>query len=201
MTKQDDYIFSPPGIAVWPKLNEPDYKYKTEEGEFTVKLRLDPTDSAAFEWLEELKNRYEDEFTQAVDDAAKKKKKVKRGPVPWTNETNDEDEETGMVLVKFGMKYRTTTKKGRIWERKPELYNAQLEPMEDMIGGGSLIIVKTDPYFWNTPGLGFGLSLQPLAVQVLELRQSESVGSTGFTAVAAPVMADAEAPADDGGEY
>ena len=42
-TKKRERFVSPKGTAVWPRLNEPDTKFKPE-GEYTVSLAFDPND-------------------------------------------------------------------------------------------------------------------------------------------------------------
>ena len=45
-------IVTPKGPAIWPKLNAPDFKFKTEHGEYSVKIRLN--DAAAQKVIEKI---------------------------------------------------------------------------------------------------------------------------------------------------
>jgi hypothetical protein len=53
---------------------------------------------------------------------------------------------------------------------QPKLFGSDGQPITDNIGGGSQIKVAVVPYCWYTASdLGAGITLQPKAVQVLDL--------------------------------
>jgi len=57
------------------------------------------------------------------------------------------------------------------------------------VGGGSKLKVAVVPYFWYTASLGAGITLQPKAVQILDLVTWSSGGSAeayGFEVTEAP---------------
>ena len=83
-------ITTPTGIAIWPKLNEPDTRWKAE-GEYSVNLRLSAEDSAkVIKMIEEYAdNAYSQFCTQQG------KNKLKRHGMPWTEVTDESGEATG----------------------------------------------------------------------------------------------------------
>lgn len=170
-------VTTPKGTAIWPRLNEPDRKFQPE-GVYSVRLRLDEDDAAPFQTklsklVEEL---YKEECLKQG------KKSLKRAPMPWGPATDyDKDTESKVevdgVEFKFSMKAEVTTRAGKKWSQRPALFDAKLNPLPedaDNIGGGSIIRVSAEVYPWYTASLGFGISLRPRAVQVIELKAGGS---------------------------
>jgi hypothetical protein len=58
---------------------------------------------------------------------------------------------------------------GEEYSRKPTLFDAAGKEEDVNIGGGSKLKVAVVPYCWYTASLGAGITLQPKAVQVLDL--------------------------------
>ena len=78
---------------------------------------------------------------------------------------------------------KVTTKTGKSWEQRPALFDSRLQPLpadSDPVGGGSTIRVNAEVYPWYTPSLGFGISLRPRGVQVLEMRTYGPKDATSF---------------------
>ena len=89
------------------------------------------------------------------------KSKIKRtDPI-----TNPEEAELGPYKIKF---QRYEDKRGKNKGKKntaPEYINSDNEPLEDMLGNGSDVIVKFDMYNWNNNfGSGVGVDLQGVKV-------------------------------------
>ena len=72
------------------------------------------------------------------------------------------------------------TKDGRTIEQRPILFDAKMRPMNDRVGGGSIVRVGFEPHLWFVPATGVGLSLRLKAVQVLELREGGGRTATDF---------------------
>lgn len=182
-------ITTPKGVAIFPKLNEPDRRFKAE-GEYKVTLRL--PDAEAKPMIERInairKEAYNEECKKNGN------KKLKLAAVPWAPATNwDKETESkvdlpGFTDFKFTLKAQVTTKAGKSWEQRPALFDAKLNPIpedSDPIGGGSVIRVNAEVYPWYTASLGFGISLRCRGVQVIELKTyggSKDATAFGFSA-------------------
>lgn len=150
-------ITTPAGIARYPHLNRPDLKFD-DVGVFKVNLEMSNEDAESFiAKIDEL-------FTDFVSEKKRelKKDKLKMHAFPW--EEND-----GMTQLKLKVKAIGKTKAGEEYSRKPKIFGADGKPLEANIGGGSKIKVAVVPYFWYTASLGAGITLQPKAVQVIDL--------------------------------
>lgn len=150
-------ITTPAGIARYPHLNRPDLKFD-DVGVFKVNLEMSNEDAESFiAKIDEL-------FTEFVSEKKRelKKDKLKMHAFPW--EEND-----GMTQLKLKVKAVGKTKAGEEYSRQPKIFGADGKPLEANIGGGSKIKVAVVPYFWYTASLGAGITLQPKAVQVIDL--------------------------------
>jgi hypothetical protein len=150
-------ITTPAGTARYPSLNKPDTKFD-EVGVYKVNLELSAEDAEPF--LSQVESLLAEFVAQKK--AELKKDKLKMHAAPW--EEND-----GQVQLKLKVKALGKDKAGETYSRAPKLFNAAGEVITDNIGGGSKLKVAVVPYCWYTASLGAGITLQPKAVQVLEL--------------------------------
>jgi hypothetical protein len=170
-------ITTPAGIARYPSLNRADTKFD-DIGVFKVNLEMSSDDAAPFiEAIDGL-------FSEFLADKKRelKKEKLKLHAFPW--EEND-----GMTQLKLKVKAIGKTKEGEEYSRQPKLFGADGQPLEANVGGGSKLKVAVVPYFWYTASLGAGITLQPKAVQVLDLvtwGDGGSASAYGFDVVEAP---------------
>ncbi|NDF98399.1 MAG: hypothetical protein EB101_05650 [Chitinophagia bacterium] len=171
---------SPKGVAKYPKLNEPDKKFKAD-GEYSVRLVCKREDAEPF--IKAVKDVFVEHYKATC--VKEKKKELKSAEMPWKKVTNDSGVETGEVEIKFGLAAKIVSKKtGQSWEQRPALFDSKGHAITDRIGGGSVIKVATEVYPWYTPLLGCGVSLRCKAVQVIELHQYSggNASNFGFTA-------------------
>lgn len=176
--KKNERFLTGKGIAVFPRLESPDTKFKPE-GQFTVKLRQDSDVGEA------LKNkiikaanselaRYTAELTEKardidVDVSKKAKmalKKVKLADLPYA-----EDDDTGDVTFSFKMTASGVSKKtGKPWTMQPAIFDAKGVVLKNIpkIGAGSELNVSYEFNVFSSP-IGCGVSLRLVAVQVLKL--------------------------------
>jgi hypothetical protein len=181
--KKRPTLTTPKGIAAWPKLNEPDYKWKPE-GEFSVTLNLD--DAAGQQLIAELEPLYaaveQDEKYLAASAAFKKNAKnrnktYEKAPPPWVKPMDDNGNDLPGYVFKFRMVASgVSSKDGKPWSRRPMLFDSNNRPTKAVVGGGSEIRVAFQPVVFATP-LTYGMTLALSAVQVLKLEQFG-----GFTA-------------------
>ena len=178
-------LTTPAGIARFPSLNRPDTKF-SEVGVYKVNLEMSSEDAEPFiKQIEAL-------FAEFLDDKKRelKKDKLKLHAAPW--EEND-----GLVQLKLKVPAMGKNKEtGEEYSRKPTLFDAAGKEEDVNIGGGSKLKVAVVPYCWYTASLGAGITLQPKAVQVLDLVTWGDGGSAqayGFD------VSEATAPADKTG--
>lgn len=174
MTEQKIKLMSPRGTAVWPRLNEPDRRYKPE-GEYKISLRLRKDNAEHAKFLTNLQEIYDEhiklEKAKFLTEQKGKKKpeELKIVPPPWAEVVDkDTGEETGEVDIKFAMKARVDIKGKPSFEQHPSVFDAQGKPTKVVVGGGSAVKIAATVNKWCTK-LGASISLRLKAVQVLEL--------------------------------
>ena len=165
--KKNQQMNTPIGTAVYPRLNEPDYKFKSE-GEFSVVLRVPENEARPLiTALEEKLNTY---HTQEVKE--RRKPNLKKADLPVKPAVDTDGNETGDWDFKFKMKHNVTTQSGKSWTQRPKLYDSELRGYKGgVIGGGSQLAVNFVPATYYTPALGCGITLRLNAVQVVKLKE------------------------------
>lgn len=175
--KKNPILVSPTGIAKYPRIHQPDTKFKAE-GEYSIKLILPKKDAAPF--ITKLKEIHAEAYQEELK--AKKKKVLKQASLPWKLETNEDGEETGNVEIKAALKAKVTPKKGDPFEQRPGILDAKRQPITDVkVGSGSKVKLAVEVYPWFTDALGFSISLRLKAVQVIDLVEFTGGGdAAGF---------------------
>lgn len=164
------------GRAQWPKLTTPDTHFDAA-GVYSTKLILTDEDRAELAAI--LEEAQEQAVQMAIDEAAKKGRKlkpesVKRVDLPLQEVVDRETGEgTGEWTVGTKCKASGTTKDGRSWARKVPLFDSKGNPLKNPdkveIWSGSMLNARVlvKPFF--SAGLGAGVSLPLLGVQILQL--------------------------------
>lgn len=189
--KQNPKFTSMKGTFKWPRLNEPDTKFKPE-GEYSVKLIVPQADAKPL--LDKLAPLHADAVKEgkaefkAMDKAtlAKMKAKGKDFNVnPFYSDEVDEDgEKTGNVEFFFKMTASGTSKKtGKEWSRKPAMFDARGKKIVVNPWGGTVgkVSFEARPYFIKGT-LSAGLKLALEAVQIIDLVEGgqRSASAYGF---------------------
>lgn len=149
------------GTAVFPSLNAPDPKY----GRLKVKLLMSKEDS------DKMKAEYDAAFKElyAAELAKQKKQKIPLSDnCPFQPQTREDGTETGMMLVGFSRKGSYTDKTGKVIATRLSIVDSQKNPINDEIWSGSELKIAFTYRGYVTSGK-FGVSLTPVAVQVLKL--------------------------------
>ena len=192
MAKQDTFT-SQAGRALFPKLTEPDTKFK-EEGEYSVKLILTAAEAAPIrERCEAIRQQAFDERFEEIRSekpkmsAEKIRESIKLADLPIKPyEDPDTGEETGEYQVNFKMKASGVSKKtGKEWTRRPLIFDAQNNPVNPdglEIWSGSVLKVAYTLSPFCTAALGAGVSIRLLGVQIIELvsGNARDAASLGF---------------------
>jgi hypothetical protein len=184
------------GVAVYPWLNRPDTKFDKEGkgGVYKTDLRLQASDFETGlvggkpfrQFIDEL---VEASLAEAQAEHPKERKQIKVR-APYEYETDDTGEESGTVLVRFKQNARITRKDGTVVNITIPMFNAQGQPIEDPIYGGSIIKVAfTVRNTWMQASKEAGVRFDIAAVQALKIQRSDRTATSfGFAA---------EAPADN----
>lgn len=179
---------SPQGVFSFPKLTEPDTKYK-DEGEYSVNLILDKNSPEAKKLIAQCDKAAAESLANAKA-KAKNAAEAKRWETKYLPYSDVEDietgEPTGEIKVKFTMRASGVSKQtGKSWTRKPALFDAKGKPItgDVKIGGGTIgkISYEIIPYSPTTQ-VGASVKLALEAVQIIELREwgERSADSYGF---------------------
>lgn len=170
-------IATPAGTARYCYLTNPSMgEYDGEYGLYRAELILSEEDWNA------LKNTLKPDYENAYQEECKKAgKDLKKADTPF------KIDEEGNHYVKVKMKGGGKRRDGSEYKLSVARFDAQGNPIKDdtVIGGGSRIKLGLSPRFWHVPAIGFGVTLEPQGVQVLELAAvgtSEKASSFGFTA-------------------
>jgi len=171
---------TPPGVAVFPALYRPDTKFD-ELGSYKADIRLDPKLPEVKAFLDTLNVAYR----EATGSAHPKRADSANKRAVYYHETDKEDEPTGFIVVKMRVKNKRKRDTGELWDRRPAQFDAAGKPIANAkkIGGGSVIRVSAEVYSYGKPG-DMGFSLQPLAVQIIDLVEyggrAETASDYGF---------------------
>ena len=174
---------TPIGIAVYPKLTEPDYKWKPE-GEYSLKIRLSEED--ALPLVATMEKLVDAEYAKAEEACKNKleKSKLKRVEIlPCKEELDDDANPTGYYLFTAKMKASGISKKtGKTWKRTPAIFDSVGRPITNtgtlQIWSGSEVRVAYTLEAFST-ALGIGCSCRLEAVQIIKLvsgRQKDAAG-------------------------
>lgn len=160
-----------PGVAVYPALQRPDTKFD-ENGTYKADVSMPKEKAkAAMQELAAIFKAHTGKAPKATNNTM------------WCYETDEEGEETGNVVFKCRIKNRLN-REGKLWDRKPALFDAALKPAGDINPwGGTVMAVSVSVYCWEAGGKK-GVSLQPRGVQIIELKTGggSDASSMGFAA-------------------
>lgn len=187
MSNKNPNFHTPVGRAVYPRLGRPDVKFH-DLGIYKADL-LVPL-SEAKELLTKLSAIYAEHTGKAPN---------KVDNTMWKIELDEDGQMANEVMFKLRIKNRMG-RDGEVWDRKPKLFDASLSPCNSVVPyGGSQMVVSFDAYCWDAGGKK-GVSLQPVAVQIIKLETGDDNASSfgfaaaeGFTATEQAALEDASA--------
>ncbi len=162
---------TPRGTAVYPYLNQPDFgskKFKTPQGVYRVKLRMDADDAAPI--IEMIDKAAEESFKEAKTNETdvKKRKKLRLADPPY------EELDDGSYEIQFKGNASGTREDKTTWEWHPQFFDIKGRAIafEDVpnIGGGTVMKVSffLKPYS-KLNGKDCGVSIKLKAVQIIKL--------------------------------
>lgn len=194
-------ITTPVGIAIWPKLNAPDTKYKLE-GEFGVKLKLTQEEAAPLIEMISAANaaKFEEVKKELLAGDGKSKAAAKAlkysDDLPYKADIDDEGDETDFVVFNFKMKHKIIREGKPDMLLYPDIFDSQGKAIKRAppIWGGSQLRVSAQINPWYTAKFGVGVQLRLQAVQIIELSNgtARDAGGYGFGASEGGYQADAD---------
>lgn len=156
----------PKGVARFPSLHRPDTKFN-DLGEYKANVAVPAEEAASV--MTKLQAIAKQELGKALP---------KSDNSLWKMEIDDNGDETGMVMFKAKVK-NIQKKDGELWDRKPVQYDTELNRVNEIIYGGSELVVACDVRVWEFSGKK-GISLQPTAVQIHKLVSPSGGGDNPF---------------------
>ena len=160
-------IVTPVGKAVYPKINQPDFKFD-EMGVYSCKLHVSEEDFNKFS--SQVNDMYESAYQAELAKQGKQRlKKMQNTPVRIT-EDND-----------FEIYSKQPAKKNRskgMLEFNVAMYDSEGNklPSDTNIGSGSKLRLSVEFAPWYVPSIGFGYTLRLRAAQVIELVEYSGAG-------------------------
>jgi len=179
MAKGSDYYFRPrkelytgstvAGRFVFPKLTRPDKKFKKEHGEYQVSLDLEGQEAADLAKL--IEENFESEYN--ICRQSKRKTKLKKFDFPFSAAL-DKDKEEIPGVTRFRFKKRgggIDSSTGEAYVTKLPIFGAagETKKITEPIWGGTVGRINFTISPWFTDALGFGVTLELNAVQILSL--------------------------------
>ena len=193
--KQYPSFITPRGVAIFPALNEPDYKFKKETGEWHARIRVDP-DAPGLDELKDYSQRLMEEAFAAKKEALTKAKKgallkeLAMAPNPVKEELDPETgEPTGKYVLRASVNYHITIKNGpnagKEFFKKPDFFDkaGKAVKVPPKMGGGSEFKLSVKPQPYETDGgKTIGVSFELLGVQILKVVEGgqRTAASHGF---------------------
>lgn len=195
MRSRNDYplMHTPRGVAIWPALNEPDFKFKKEFGEYHARLRVDPTAPGLAELIAEAEKIRDEAYDAKVEELTRQKKgallkQLSKADVVKPEVNQEDGEETGYMVVRASTNAGGKKKDGSTFTKKPHLFNSQGAPLKNppKIGSGSELILSVRIMDYETDGgkvIGARFELE--AAQVLKAVDAggRSASDFGFGSV------------------
>lgn len=160
MSAKNERMPTPQGRAVYPRLGRPDTKYY-DLGIYKANLMV------SLEEAKPLLSKLSEIFKEHTGQAPNRFENSM-----WKIETDENGNPADEVLIKLAIKNRMG-RDGELWDRKPKLFDAALKPCPNVVPfGGSEMVVVFEIYRWDAGGKK-GVSLQPMAVQIINLVEGD----------------------------
>jgi hypothetical protein len=189
-------FLTPLATAVYPHLTRPDTKFDPD-GVYKCDVKL-PREEAQdlIDALESIRDKFWDELVAKDKKIARQYSKES----VYTDEVDDDGNETGLVIFKTKMKAKVTSKAGKVYTSEPRLFDAgnQRITPESVYGGSRVRVAgEVKPYKMDSTKK-VGVSLRLKDVQIVELVEGTG-GASPFGEVAGGYVAPSK-PAFGGDE-
>jgi len=169
-------IIKAKGTAKYCHLNEPNKRFDPEFGTYSCDLVIDKEQADAIKAT--LRPLYEEELREVQEANAGKKITQREFPI---------DEVEGGYLIKVKQKAGGRRRDGSEYHLSIALYDSTGKPLDPdvKVWGGSQVNVAFRPKFYYAAAVGFGVTFELQAVQVIQLGEggvsSIAASAFGFT--------------------
>lgn len=165
-------IMKAKGVTKYCHLNEPNKKFDPEFGTYSCDVVIDK--EQADQIKSTLRPLFEEELREVQEANAGKKITQREIPI---------DEVDGGHLIKVKLKAGGRRRDGSEYHLSVPLYDSAGKPLDKdvKVWGGSTVNVAFRPKFYYTAAVGFGVSFELQAVQVVQLGEG---GVSGMAASA-----------------
>jgi hypothetical protein len=165
-------IMKAKGVTKYCHLNEPNKKFDPEFGTYSCDVVIDQ--EQADQIKSTLRPLFEEELREVQEANAGKKITQREIPI---------DEVEGGHLIKVKLKAGGRRRDGSEYHLSVPLYDSAGKPLDKdvKVWGGSTVNVAFRPKFYYTAAVGFGVSFELQAVQVVQLGEG---GVSGMAASA-----------------
>ncbi len=172
----NDIITTVLGTARYPHVNKPNTTFDPD-GAYSCDIVV--TEGEAKKFTAEMETIRDQAQAMEEQKTGKKLRVCQAFPVKQTDD--------GQWIIRSKQKAKgKNSRTGEVYEFNIKLFDAQGSPCDVEVGGGSKVKMAVKPYTWYSPSLGFGISLQLKALQIMELVTPSASGagasSFGFTA-------------------
>lgn len=163
----DTRISLPLGRAIYPALKHADTKFH-DLGIYKCNVSVPLKEATStMEKLTEIHKRHTGKAPAKAENTM------------WKMEVDEETgEETGNVVFKCSVK-NVRRRDGELWDRRPKQFDAKMNPVDLNPYGGTELYVSASIYEWSAGGKK-GVSLQPLAVQIINLVEGGAGSGENF---------------------
>jgi hypothetical protein len=169
-------IIKAKGTAKYCHLNEPNKRFDPEFGTYSCDLIIDKEQADALK--QKIRPLYEEELREVMEANPGKGVTQREFPI---------DEVEGGYLIKVKQKAGGRRRDGSEYHLSIALYDSTGKPLDPdvKVWGGSQVNVAFRPKFWYTAAVGFGVTFELQAVQVIQLGEggvsSIAASAFGFT--------------------
>lgn len=197
-------VFSPKGKAKWCKVKEPDRNFNAK-GTFSTELICNPEDPTVVAFIGKLEELRDAAFNEAKETLPPSKAKSLVTKPVYSEELDEDGNETGMIKFKFKLDNVDDKEKGK---NKIDVVDGMKRPVYDipLIGNGSIIRCSAfaNPYHMAN-GNHIGISMSWKSMQLIELEEYTASGG-GFDTEDGGYEASGEQPpfdhsTQDGDDY
>ena len=166
-------IVTPKGTLAYPHLTTPDSKFDANKPKYKLTLLLPSHEESTQALMKQLDVAAATAFAEQKAENPKAAKTMEMA-APYSEETDDNGNETGNIKFNIGMNAQYTDKKtGKVVQLRPALRDAkrnEINPDSVKIGGGTEARVAFRAVgYYNASSKKAGVSLQMEGVQILKL--------------------------------
>ena len=164
MARQTTKLWSPRGELKYPHLVQPDTKFDAD-GVYSTKIVIASENCQEFmESIDGIVQKGFDKWAGENKAKAKKTRKI----LPWSDEIDDDGNETGNIVFNFKVKAKGQNKSGESWDNKVALIDSKGAPVSGV-----------NPWSGTVARVGVEIPVRLKICKIIELKAGGN-GTAGF---------------------